>query len=211
MTEGVSTFEGLAVPLLGESEIKQQTAATDILSITGAASQTGDFLVLQNSSGAELLVVSASGALTLLTAGMTFAGLVENTLSSTTQSSGFNVSVTSTGAIAAGGILGNAFLVSASSKSVLNNILAYNSGPGSEVGSANAFLAVYGSKAPSYLLSVGATVAGVGAATDNGLFEAATRFLTAPSTAITYGAVKMLAGSKVYYILAIPDTSMVDT
>ena len=210
MAEGNKTFMGLAVPLFGEAEIQQQTAATDILTLTGAASQTGDFLVLQNSTGAELLVISSSGAITLVTGGMTFAGVIANTLSSTAANA-VEISVTSTGAIAAGANTNNAILVDASSKSVLNAIIGYNSGGGSEVGSAQAFFAVHGSKAPSYAFSVGATAAGIGVATDNGFFEAATRFLTAPSTAITYGAVKMLAGSKVYYLLAIPDTSMVDT
>src|SRR3990172_1841376 len=102
MAEGNKTFEGLAVPLLGESEIQQQTAATDILTLTGAASQTGDFLVLQNSTGADAV----------------------------------EISVTSTGAIADGAKTSNAVLVSASSKSTLNAIIGYNSGGGSEVGSA---------------------------------------------------------------------------
>ena len=65
MSEGTRTYQGLAVPLLGECEITQQTAATDILSVTGAASQTGDFLVLQNSSGTELNVIDANGDINL--------------------------------------------------------------------------------------------------------------------------------------------------
>ena len=51
MTEGIDTFLNQGVPLKGESEIKQQKAAYDILTITGAVGQTGDFLVLQNSAG----------------------------------------------------------------------------------------------------------------------------------------------------------------
>lgn len=190
MAEGNETYMGLAVPLYGESEIQAQTAATDILTLTGAASHTGDFLVMQNSTGAEVFVFSAF---------------------SSSAANGLQIAASSTGAIAQGAKAGNAILVSASSKSNINAILAYNTGGGSEVGTAQAFLAVHGSKAPSYFISVGATAAGVAAAADNGFFEAATRFLSAPSTAITYGAVKMLAGSKVYYLLAIPDTSMVDT
>ena len=61
MAEGTDTYMGLAVPLYGESEITQQTLGNDILSITGAASQTGDFLVLQNSSGTERFVVEDGG------------------------------------------------------------------------------------------------------------------------------------------------------
>ena len=64
MAEGNKTFLGLAVPLLGESEIKQQTLGDDILTITGAASQTGDFLVCQDSAGTEKFVVTKDGAIT---------------------------------------------------------------------------------------------------------------------------------------------------
>ena len=63
MAEGKVTYEGLAVPLYGESEIQQQTLATDILTLTGAASMSGDFIVMQNSTGAELVVVGCNGTL----------------------------------------------------------------------------------------------------------------------------------------------------
>lgn len=63
MATGTNTFESLAVPLLGESEIEQQTAATDILTITGAGSQTGDFVVLRNSSETELAFFDSNGSL----------------------------------------------------------------------------------------------------------------------------------------------------
>src|SRR3989304_6929589 len=64
MAEGTSTFMGLSPALLGESEIKQQTAATDIVTITGVAGQTGDYIVAQNSTGTEHFVVSSSGLVT---------------------------------------------------------------------------------------------------------------------------------------------------
>jgi hypothetical protein len=64
MAEGNDTYEGLAVPLYGESEIKAQTAANDILTLTGAASHTGDFIVCQNSTATtELFVLTNAGAL----------------------------------------------------------------------------------------------------------------------------------------------------
>jgi len=65
MTEGISKFLNLGVPLKGESEIKQQDATLDILTITGAVGQTGDFLVLQNSGGTERLVVDADGNMSI--------------------------------------------------------------------------------------------------------------------------------------------------
>lgn len=61
MAEGSETYMGLAVPLFGESEIQAQTAANDVLTLTGAASHTGDFIVCQNSSGTELFYVDVSG------------------------------------------------------------------------------------------------------------------------------------------------------
>lgn len=64
MAEGNETYMGLAVPLFGESEIQAQTAANDILTLTGASSHTGDFLVCQNSSGSELAVIDVSGNIT---------------------------------------------------------------------------------------------------------------------------------------------------
>ncbi len=51
-----------AVPIDGESTITQRTAATDILTIQGVASQTGDFLVLRDSSEVEKTYVRADGS-----------------------------------------------------------------------------------------------------------------------------------------------------
>ena len=215
MAEGTSTFMGLAPALLGESEIKQQTAATDILTLTGAASQSGDFIVCQNSTGTEYFVVSSSGQVTLGTAGLTIAGVAAFTGAvtmagvSSTTSAGLTVSVTSTGAIAEYGTSPNAIVVASSSKSVLHSIIQYQSGNGTEVGTCNSFFSVVGSKAPSYLLSVGATKAGIGAAVSNGFFTATNfYYVSAPSTAIPMGAIKILAGSKAFYIPCIPDTGM---
>lgn len=61
MAEGTDTYKGLAVPLFGDFEIRQRTAATDIVTLAGATSQSGDFIVCQNSSGTEKFVVEDSG------------------------------------------------------------------------------------------------------------------------------------------------------
>jgi 1-aminocyclopropane-1-carboxylate deaminase/D-cysteine desulfhydrase-like pyridoxal-dependent ACC family enzyme len=61
MPTGTNEYRGLAVPLHGESEITQRTLGTDILTITGVGSQTGDFLVLRNSSHTEKFVVDKDG------------------------------------------------------------------------------------------------------------------------------------------------------
>ena len=61
MAEGTKSFKGLALPLNGEYEQRQITAADDMATLTGATSQTGDFIVCQNSSGTEKFVVDVNG------------------------------------------------------------------------------------------------------------------------------------------------------
>jgi len=64
MAVGTDTAPGgLGVPLNGDFEIKQRTAATDIATITGAASQAGDYIVCRNSSGTEAFVVTVGGSI----------------------------------------------------------------------------------------------------------------------------------------------------
>lgn len=63
MAEGNENYKGLAVPLWGESEITQITAATDILTLTAVTAATGDFLVAQTAGGGEVFVIDADGAI----------------------------------------------------------------------------------------------------------------------------------------------------
>lgn len=63
MAEGTSTYEGLAPPLFGEYEQVQQTIANDMITLTGKASMSGDFLVCQNSTGTELFILNKDGDL----------------------------------------------------------------------------------------------------------------------------------------------------
>jgi hypothetical protein len=66
MTEGTTApFKGLAVSLFGESEIKQNVVADDILTIRGASAQSADYIVCQLYDGSEKFVVGASGNVTL--------------------------------------------------------------------------------------------------------------------------------------------------
>lgn len=211
MATGTSTFEGLAVPLHGESQIIQSTAATDILTITGATSQSGDFLVLENSTGAELFVITSSGSVTsnvgiTATTG-TFSGVISAALTSSALNA-VTVAVTSTGAIAAGTAKASALYVYASSKSVLNSIVTYVTGPGSEVGSCNSFLAAHGSKAPSYLLSVGSTAMGVGDPGSNGLVLSGQFLVSALATTVPIQAIKVLLGDSPWYIPCVTSTTI---
>lgn len=65
MPEGSETYEGLGVPLYGESKIVGNTAANDVFTVEGAASQTGDLLVLQTSTPTEVFYVEADGVTNL--------------------------------------------------------------------------------------------------------------------------------------------------
>lgn len=79
MTAGNKTFLGLAVPLFGEATIEQQTAATDILTVKGATSQTGDYLVCADVDGDETFVVSSTGRIgTMVLGTVALASLASN-------------------------------------------------------------------------------------------------------------------------------------
>jgi len=72
MATGTRTFKGLGCPLNGEFEVKQITLGTDIVTIRGVASQSGDFLVCRNSALSEKFSVDVNGAViaaSTLTAG----------------------------------------------------------------------------------------------------------------------------------------------
>jgi hypothetical protein len=63
MTIGDTTYGGLGVPLTGEFQIKQTTLGTDIMTISGATSQSGDFIVCRDVDGVEKFVVTVDGAM----------------------------------------------------------------------------------------------------------------------------------------------------
>ena len=63
MTAGDKTYGGLGVPLNGEFEIKQITLATDIMTISGATSQSGDFIVCRDVDGTEKFVIDSDGGI----------------------------------------------------------------------------------------------------------------------------------------------------
>jgi hypothetical protein len=174
MAEGTKTYEGLAVPLFGESEIQQQTVATDVLTLTGGASMSGDFLVMQNSTGAELVVVGCNGTL-------------DFGIGSTTSTN-----------------YGIGFTLGASA--VVDALIKYTAGI---TGATTSVFQVSSSNGPTYLLSIASSAgAGLGAAQTNGFFNASLKYVSAPSTSIPMGAVKILAGSKAYWIPCIADTGM---
>ncbi len=136
------TWEGLSLPRLGEYEQEQQTAANDMVTLTGVESQTGNFINVK---------LGASG--------------------------------------------------------ITPAVVTYDSDVG---GVTNSFLQASGSLAPTYLFSVGASAAGVGAAADNGFVVGATtlQITTGITSAQEWSYAKVLAGSAVFHILLQPATGM---
>ncbi len=63
MAEGTSTYDGLSLPQRGEYEQFQVDPTLDMVTLTIGATSTADFFVLQNSTGTELLVITASAQL----------------------------------------------------------------------------------------------------------------------------------------------------
>ena len=61
MATGTDSFMGKAMPIVGNATLTGETAADDILTITGASSQSGDYLVIENSSGTELFYIDSNG------------------------------------------------------------------------------------------------------------------------------------------------------
>ena len=182
MAKGKGTFMGLAVPLSGEAEMIATTAANDILTLTGASSQTGAYLAGVTSAGVEEIVLAG--------------------VSSSSVEAGIKVSVTSTGAIAAGALLVNGFLVAPSSKANMNAAFAYQSNA-SAVGTTNYLLGCHGSKSPTYLLGVGATAVGVGDAVDNGFVDAGLFLTAALATTTPMVGLKVQFGDSVFYVMCV--------
>lgn len=202
MAEGTSTFEGLSLPRLGEYEQVQQTVATDMVTLTGGTSMTGDFIVCQNSTGAELFVVDSDGSSAFI-------------LASTTAVAGVTITVTSTGALAAAGeaeTYASGVVVVASSKSVLNSAFAY-AGGGSHYAVTNSAKSLIGqmgaNSAPGYFLSVAGTGTDIydGAIGDQGFIDSSMAIITFTSANPFIG-VKCSAGSVEFYLVGVQATGV---
>jgi len=61
MAKGTDSFMGKAMPLVGNVEFISETAADDAITITGAASQSGDLLVFATDGGTELMYIEDDG------------------------------------------------------------------------------------------------------------------------------------------------------
>lgn len=189
----MSTFMGLAVPIFSDTGIELI-----------AVSSTGgiEFKEYVTLSGGETI----SGALTL-SGSLSAAVGMTSVISSTTQSAGFTVSITSTGALAAGVSTVNGFVVNASSKSVLNSVVTYNCAGDANVCTAQAFLTVNGTKAPTNFLVLGNS-GNVGAAESNGFFSITHRLTSSASisTITAFATIAVMSGTYVFYIPCYPNT-----
>lgn len=98
MAVGTSTYKGLAVPLNGECEIKQDTAATDFITLTGDSSIAGDFLVLR-AGATEKFVIDANGSIEkgAISTGVGVAGLRLDTHGSLKFSAPYTTALPTTG------------------------------------------------------------------------------------------------------------------
>jgi len=183
------TWEGLGLPRLGEYEQVQQTAATDMVTLTGASSKTGDYIVGQTSAGVEEFVISGLSA---------------------SNVNGVTLNVTTTGAIAAGSQgVACGFLVSMSSKANLNAAFAYTvSSTAVHVGACDYFLMSNGSKAPTYFLGVSASVGpGLGAIVANGFLDDSLKINTFTCDHPFVG-LKCIADSVVFYLIGAQATGI---
>ena len=208
MTEGNSTYEGLAAPLFGEYEQTQTTIGNDMVTLTGKASMSGDFLVCQTSAGVETFVIGVSGSLS--------APQQQLTVSATTMVAGLNVVVSSTGALQALGTTEEAVTgvtVSPSSKAIMNAAFAYAGGSTATGNTAITMLACMGANSlPSYFLAIGASAGdaiykGVTRGDDQGFLDVSMLINTFTCDHPFLG-IKALSGSQTIYLLAVHATGV---
>lgn len=193
---------GLGVGLRGNYQIQGDNDTDDTLTITGASSSAaGDLFVLQNSTGTEFLSVTYAGD-------ATFTGAFQLASSAV---NGLTVDITSSGAIVSGATP-SGFVVTTSSKSVLNTafLLDQTTNAGTAAaGSVNALLGVHGSKAPTNFLQLGvSSTYGEGAAASSGFFSITHRLTSSASisTITAFATIAVMSGSYVFYIPCYPNT-----
>lgn len=63
MATGTDSFGGMGMPIVGNVTLTSETAGDDVLTITGASSQTGDFMVMETSGGTERVWINADGCI----------------------------------------------------------------------------------------------------------------------------------------------------
>lgn len=219
MAEGSGSYEGLAPPLYGEYEQFQQTAATDMVTLTGSTgTMTGDFIVMQNSTGAELAYIDANGKATFV-GGLAASSSLTGTqatlvVSATTMAGGLTVSVTSTGALQALGTTEhnvNGIVIAPSSKAIMNCALYYAGGSTTTVNTAISLLGVAGANSgPSYFLAL----PGSGSDIYVGAHSGDHSFVDASLTVNTFTCdhpfigIKCLSGSQTFYLLGVHATGI---
>ena len=213
MAEGNTTFEGLAIPLSGEYEKVQQVVGDDMVTLTGKASMTGDFLVCQTSAGSEVFVVDVDGALTV---GSSITGTQQSlTVSATTMVAGLNIVVSSTGALQALGTAETSVTgvtVSPDSDAIMNAAFAYAGGSTATGNTAISMLACMGANSlPSYFLAVPTTTTDAiykGAHSGDHGFLDASMLINTFTCDHPFIGLKCLSGSATIYLLGVQATGI---
>ena len=207
MAEGNKTYEGLAAPLYGEYEQTQTTVGTDMVTLTGKASMTGDFLVCQTSAGAEVFVVGVSGSLSVTQQQLT--------VSATTMIAGLNIVVSSTGALQALGteeVAVTGVTVSPDSDAIMNAAFAYAGGSTATGNTAISMLACMGANSlPSYFLAVSTTAGDdiyKGAHSGDHGFVDASMLINTFTCDHPFIGIKALSGSQTIYLLGVHATGV---
>ena len=207
MAEGNSTYEGLAAPLFGEYEQTQTTVGNDMVTLTGKASMTGDFLVCQTSAGSEVFVVGVSGSLSVTQQQLT--------VSATTMVAGLNIVVSSTGALQALGtevVAVTGVTVSPDSDAIMNAAFAYAGGSTATGNTAISMLACMGANSlPSYFLAVSTTAGDdiyKGAHSGDHGFVDASMLINTFTCDHPFIGIKALSGSQTIYLLGVHATGV---
>ena len=207
MAEGNSTYEGLAAPLFGEYEQTQTTVGNDMVTLTGKASMTGDFLVCQTSAGSEVFVVGVSGSLSVTQQQLT--------VSATTMVAGLNIVVSSTGALQALGteeVAVTGVTVSPDSDAIMNAAFAYAGGSTATGNTAISMLACMGANSlPSYFLAVSTTAGDdiyKGAHSGDHGFVDASMLINTFTCDHPFVGIKALSGSQTIYLLGVHATGV---
>ena len=208
MATGTDSFMGKAMPILGNATLTGETAADDILTITGATSQSGDYFVIENSTGTEYFVIDSSG---YIASEMTFSESINAAAMSDSKSNAITIAVTNTAALTAANVaadITNAIIIQPASNAIMKSVVMYdNDVSAGQASTCEAFLAVNGSTPPDYFMQLWGSAMGLGAAADQGFLDASMA-CNALATKANWAGLKCLFGSKVYYVMALPDTNL---
>lgn len=214
-TDDTLTVKGASSSAAGDVFVVKNSTGTEflVISASGFITQAPYGLSIAGASSfASTLRIT--GALTNTSTGNNpFSGQISVALSSTLQAGGFVAAISSTGALAAGAVLANGIAINNAATGVLNAAILYDSTGGTAVSlfgvnssaassHPGAFLVIGGSA--GYSSGAGNVSGSVGAK----FFTAASSYYltSALATTMPLALLKVLAGSKVFYLPMLTDT-----